>query len=88
MTALVAAAISVFILPIVVRAEENVSILGMAWTEKPAQALVISASGPLRFGETRPEPGVVLLDFWGATLAAPLAAVSAPEVGLRRAALT
>lgn len=87
-TALVAAAISVFILPIVVRAEENVSILGMAWTEKPAQALVISASGPLRFGETRPEPGVVLLDFSGATLAAPLAAVSAPEVGLRRAALT
>lgn len=87
MTALVAAAVSVFFLPLAVRAEESVSILGMAWTEKPAQALVISASGPLRFGEARPEPGVVLLDFPGATLAAPVAPVTVPEVGLRRAAL-
>ncbi|MGV8039793.1 MAG: type IV pilus secretin PilQ [Thermoanaerobaculaceae bacterium] len=60
----------------------------MAWTEKPAQALVISASGPLQFSEARPEPGVVVIDLPGAGLAAQAAPVTAPEVGLRRATLS
>ncbi|MDI9620808.1 MAG: type IV pilus secretin PilQ [Acidobacteriota bacterium] len=63
------------------------SVLGMAWTEKPAQALVISASGPLRFSEARPEPGVVVIELQGAVLAAQTAPITAPEAGLRRATL-
>jgi len=70
-----------------VRAGESVSVLGMAWTEKPAQALVISASGPLQFSEARPEPGVVVIDLPGAVLAAQAAPITAPEAGLRRATL-
>lgn len=88
MTAVVAAAISVLLLPTAVRAAESVSVLGMAWTEKPAQALVISASGPLQFREARPEPGVMLVDLPGAVLAAEAAPISAPEAGLRRATLS
>lgn len=87
-TAVVAAALSVLLQPTTVRAEESVSVLGMAWTEKPAQALVISASGPLQFSEARPEPGVVVIDLPGAGLAAQAAPVTAPEVGLRRATLS
>lgn len=87
-TAVVAAAISVLLLPTVVWAEESVSVLGMAWTEKPAQALVISASGPLQFSEARPEPGVVVIDLPGAVLAAQAAPITAPEAGLRQATLS
>lgn len=87
-TAVVAAALSVLLLPTAVRAEENVSVLGMAWTEKPAQALVISASGPLQFREARPEPGVVVVDLPGAVLSAQVEPITAQEAGLRRAALS
>lgn len=87
-TAVVAAALSVLLLPTTVRAEESVSVLGMAWTEKPAQALIISASGPLQFSEARPEPGVVVIELPGAALAAQAAPISAPEAGLRRATMS
>lgn len=86
-TAVVASACFVLLLPGVSRAEESVSVLGMAWTEKPTQALVISASGPLQYSEARPEPGVVTIDLRGASLALEVAAVSAPEAGLRQATL-
>lgn len=68
-------------------AEEGVSVLGMAWTEKPTQALIISASGPLQYSEARPEPGVVTIDLRGASLAMEVAPVSASEAGLRQATL-
>ena len=41
--------------PGVVAGQEAVSILGMAWTPKPAPALVISASGPLAFTKAQPD---------------------------------
>jgi type IV pilus assembly protein PilQ len=67
--------------------QESVSILGMAWTPKPEPALVVSASGPLKYTRVRPEPGVVLLDFPTATLAEPIAPVEEPTAGLRRSSL-
>jgi len=60
----------------------------MAWTPTPAPALVISASGPLTFTKTQPEPGVVLLEFPEAILANPLPAVDQPAAGLRGATLS
>ncbi len=76
------------LLPGVAAGQEAVSILGMAWTPKPAPALVISASGPLTFTKAQPEPGVLVLDFPEAVLAKPLADVAEAAAGLRRAALT
>ena len=68
-------------------AQDAVSILGMAWTPKPAPALVISASGPLMFTKAQPEPGVTILEFPKAVLAKPMAGVEQPAAGLTRAAL-
>ena len=68
-------------------AQDAVSILGMAWTPKPAPALVISASGPLTFTKAQPEPGVTILEFPEAVLAKPMAGVEQPAAGLTRAAL-
>ncbi len=78
-------ALSALILPAAVAGEETVSILGMAWTPKPAPALVVSATGPLSFTETRRSGGVVVIDFALAVPASPLAPVAEPGSGLRRA---
>jgi type IV pilus assembly protein PilQ len=67
--------------------QEAVSILGMAWTPKPAPALVISASGPLTFTKAQPEPGVTILEFPEAILARPMTGVEQPAAGLVRATL-
>ena len=77
-------ALSALIFPAVVAGEETVSILGMAWTPKPAPALVVSASGPLSYKETRRD-GTVVIDFAQAILAAPLPPVQEAESGLRQA---
>jgi type IV pilus secretin PilQ/predicted competence protein len=76
------------LLPGVATGQAAVSILGMAWTPTPAPALVISASGPLTFTKTQPEPGVVVLEFPEAILAKPLPDVDEPTAGLRHAALS
>ncbi|MGD1149304.1 MAG: type IV pilus secretin PilQ [Thermoanaerobaculaceae bacterium] len=76
------------LLPGVVAGQEAVSILGMAWTPKPAPALVISASGPLTFTKAQPEPGVLIVEFPEAALAKPLPAVEEPAAGLRRASVS
>jgi len=78
-------ALSALILPVAVAGEETVSILGMAWTPKPAPALVVSASGPLSYTETRRSGGVVIVDFAQAIPAAPLTPVEEPGSGLRHA---
>jgi type IV pilus assembly protein PilQ len=67
--------------------QDAVSILGMAWTPKPAPALVVSASGPLTFTKAQPEPGVTILEFPEAVLARPMAGVEQPAAGLTRATL-
>ena len=74
--------------PGVVAGQEAVSILGMAWTPKPAPALVISASGPLAFTKAQPEPGVLIVEFPEAALAKPLPAVAEPASGLRSASVS
>ncbi len=76
------------LLPAVAVGQAAVSILGMAWTPKPAPALVVSASGPLTFTKTQPEPGVTVVEFPEAVLAKPFPAVGEPASGLRRAELT
>ena len=68
-------------------AQDAVSILGMAWTPKPAPALVVSASGPLTFTKAQPEPGITVIEFPEALLARPMAAVAQPVAGLTRATL-
>ncbi|HUK13566.1 MAG TPA: AMIN domain-containing protein, partial [Thermoanaerobaculaceae bacterium] len=85
--AVVAVAVLSALLAGVATAQEAVSVLGMAWTPKPAPALVISASGPLKYTRSSPEAGVVVVDFPDTALAAPLAAVEQPDAGLRHAAL-
>ncbi|MFI5167938.1 MAG: type IV pilus secretin PilQ [Thermoanaerobaculales bacterium] len=86
--ALVAAAVlTALLLAGTATGQDAVSVLGMAWTPKPAPSLVISASGPLKFTRARPEPGVVLIDFPAAVPASPIAAVEQPAAGLRRASL-
>ncbi len=67
--------------------QETASILGMAWTPKPAPSLVVSASGPLKYTRSQPEPGVVVIDFPAAIPASPIPAVEQPAAGLRRATL-
>ena len=67
--------------------QETVSILGMAWTPKPAPSLVVSASGPLKFTRSRPEPGVVTIEFPAAVPASPIPAVEQPGAGLHRATI-
>ena len=81
-------ALAALLVPVVATGQAAVSILGMAWTPTPAPALVISASGPLAFTKTQPEPGVVLLEFPEAILANPLPAVDQPAAGLRGATLS
>jgi len=78
-------ALSALILPVAVAGEETVSILGMAWTPKPAPALVVSASGPLSYTETRRGDGIVVIDFAQAIPAGPLLPVAEPGSGLRHA---
>lgn len=68
-------------------AESTVSILGMAWTPTPRPALVVSASGPLAFSESFPEPGILEVEFAGAELAEPATVVSQPAAGLQTATL-
>lgn len=68
-------------------AGDAVSILGMAWTQQPAPALVVSASGGLTYSETQPAPGVLVILFPEAVPAAPIAAVTEPAVGLKAATL-
>lgn len=77
-------ALSALLLPVVMAGEETVSILGMAWTPKPAPALVVSASGPLSYKETRRD-GSVVIDFAKAIPATPLPPVQEAESGLRNA---
>ncbi len=69
-------------------AGEAVSILGMAWTQQPAPALVVSASGGLTYTQTEPAPGVLLIQFPEAVPSAPIAAVDAPAAGLKTATLS
>lgn len=68
-------------------AQEEVSILGMAWTPTPAPALVVSASGPLPYREVTGEGGVWTLEFPKARLAQPVESLAEPQAGLRRATL-
>ncbi len=89
LTAVVAVGVLAAVLvPVVATGQAAVSILGMAWTPKPAPALVISASGPLTFTKTQPEPGVVVLEFPEAVLAKPMPSVQEPAAGLRQATLS
>ena len=81
-------ALAALLVPVSATGQAAVSILGMAWTPTPAPALVISASGPLTFTKTQPEPGVVLLEFPEAILATPLPGVEEPMAGLRNATLS
>lgn len=82
------AAVALMVVPVAARGEEGVTILGMAWTPQPAPALVVSASGPLAYTRSAGEPGVVVLSFPGAALAARVTPVSAAGEGLVRAELT
>lgn len=68
-------------------AQEEVSILGMAWTPTPAPALVVSASGPLSYRELGGEGGVFSLEFPAARLAQPVESLAEPQAGLTRATL-
>lgn len=69
-------------------AQEEVAILGMAWTPTPAPALVVSASGPLLYREVPGDGRTWSLEFPGAQLAQPVDSVAEPEAGLKRAMLT
>jgi type IV pilus secretin PilQ/predicted competence protein len=69
-------------------AGQGVAVLGMAWTPKPTPALVISASGPIEFTQSRPNAGLVVLDLRDVTLPERVAPVAEAAAGLRRAALT
>jgi type IV pilus secretin PilQ/predicted competence protein len=89
LTALAAVGIlAALLFPGAAAGQAEVSILGMAWTPKPAPALVISASGPLTFTKVQPEPGVTVVEFPQAILAQPLPAVDESAAGLRHAALS
>ncbi len=66
---------------------EQVTILGMAWTPEPAAALVVSATGPLMYAESRPAPGVVQVDLTNAVLADATGPVKNLAAGLRGATL-
>jgi type IV pilus secretin PilQ/predicted competence protein len=68
-------------------AQEAPAILGMAWTETPAPALVVSATGPLQFAESRPAPGVVVLNLAGALPVSAVAPISRSSAGLKEASL-
>ncbi len=81
------AAVALMVVPVAARGEEGVTILGMAWTPKPVPALVVSASGPLAYTRSADEPGVVVLSFPHAALAARVSPVSAAEQGLLSATL-
>ncbi len=81
-------AVALMVVPVVAGGEEGVTILGMAWTPRPAPALVVSASGPLAYTRLAPEPGVVVLSFPHASLAARVNPVSAISEGLERAELS
>ncbi len=81
------AAVALMVVPVAARGEEGVTILGMAWTPEPAPALVVSASGPLAYTRLAGEPGVVVLSFPHAALAARVSPVSAEGEGLVSAAL-
>ena len=76
------------LLPVAAAGQAGVSVLGMAWTPTPTPALVISASGPLTFTKTQPEPGVTIVEFPDAMLAKPFTPVEEPASGLRRAVLS
>jgi type IV pilus assembly protein PilQ len=69
-------------------AGQGVAVLGMAWTPKPTPALVVSASGPIEFTQSRPNAGLVVLDLRDVTLPESVAPVAEAAVGLHRAALT
>ncbi len=87
MAVVAAGVLAGLLLPCIASGQEAVSILGMAWTPKPAPALVISASGPLTFTQAQPEPGVLIVEFPEAALAKPLESVAEPASGLRLASL-
>jgi len=87
-TIVAVAAVALMVVPVAARGEEEVTILGMAWTPRPAPALVVSASGPLAYTRLAPEPGVVALSFPHASLAARVNPVSAASEGLERAELS
>lgn len=80
-------AVALMVVPVAASGEEGVTILGMAWTQKPQPALVVSASGPLAYKRLAAEPGVVALFFPGAAPAARVAPVAAEAEGLLRAEL-
>lgn len=82
------AAVALMVVPVAARGEDGVTILGMAWTPKPVPALVVSASGPLAYTRSAGEPGVVVLSFPHAALAARVSPVSAESEGLLHAALS
>ena len=87
MAVVAAGVLAGLLLPCLASGQEAVSILGMAWTPKPAPALVISASGPLTFTKAQPEPGVLIVEFPEAALAKPLDPVAEPSSGLTSATL-
>ena len=68
--------------------EEVASILGMGWTPRPTPALVVSATGPVVFSESRPAPGVLVVDLTNATVTDAVMPVSEPALGLRQATIT
>ena len=82
------AAVALMVVPVAARGEEGVTILGMTWTPKPVPALVVSASGPLAYTRSAGEPGVVMLSFPQAALAARISPVAAAGEGLLRATLS
>jgi type IV pilus assembly protein PilQ len=84
----VVAALCLLMPPGATAGEGTVSILGMAWTSSPAPALVLSASGPLKFEVTNPEAGVMIVELPLAVPAETLPPVSEPQAGLKNAALS
>lgn len=88
MAAAVTATLCAVLLVGATMAGQGVAVLGMAWTPKPTPALVISASGPIEFTQSRPNAGLVVLDLRDVTLPESVAPVAEAAAGLRRAALT
>ena len=83
----VVATLSVCLVPGTALAAETVSILAVVWTSTPNPALVVSASGPLRYTESRPAAGVLLVQFPEATPSGAIAPVAEPAAGLSNATL-
>lgn len=69
------------------QAQEEVSILGMAWTPTPVPALVVSASGPLVFRQVTGVAPQWVWEFPYARLGQAVESVAEPQWGLKGATL-